>query len=108
MDEFDIKQNRIQQLLDENKLDAIVLHRVSSFAWATCGAASYINIASTTGEAKLVVSKDSKYLVTGDKDLLVLKKYINTTIITPRFLWEIIKEDCRFMRIKAKRESKDI
>jgi antitoxin VapB len=74
MEEFDIKQNRIQQLLDENKLDALVLQRVSNFAWATCGAASYINIASTTGEAKLVITKTDKYLVTNNIEAVRLKQ----------------------------------
>ncbi len=31
------------------------------------------------------------FLVTGDKDLLVLKKYKNTPIILPRKLWEVFK-----------------
>ena len=31
------------------------------------------------------------YIITGDKDLLVLKKYKQTQIITPREFWETIK-----------------
>jgi predicted nucleic acid-binding protein len=31
-------------------------------------------------------------LVSGDKDLLVLKKYKNVPIISPRELWNIFKE----------------
>lgn len=34
----------------------------------------------------------SNYIVTGDKDLLVLKKFEDIKIITPRQLWEISKE----------------
>jgi len=41
MSEFSQKQDRIQILLEERKLEALLLQRVSSFAWATCGAASY-------------------------------------------------------------------
>ena len=33
------------------------------------------------------------YLVSGDKDLLVLKKYKNVPIISPRELWNIFKEE---------------
>jgi putative PIN family toxin of toxin-antitoxin system len=32
------------------------------------------------------------YLVTGDKDLLILKKYCATKIVTPRKLWESAKK----------------
>jgi hypothetical protein len=42
------------------------LQRVSSFAWATCGAASYINTATTTGEATLLITKDARYLITNN------------------------------------------
>jgi len=40
MTEFDLKQEQIQALLAGRGLDALLLQRVSSFAWATCGAAS--------------------------------------------------------------------
>ncbi len=56
MTEFDEKQKRIQTLLKERGLDALVLQRVSSFAWATCGAASYVNTATTDGAASLLIT----------------------------------------------------
>ena len=34
----------------------------------------------------------AEYLVTGDKDLLILKKYCATKIVTPRKLWELAKK----------------
>lgn len=74
MDEFQIKQHRIHQLLEDNKLEALVLQRVSSFAWVTCGAASYINIASTIGEATLVITKTGKYLLTNNIEAVRLKQ----------------------------------
>jgi hypothetical protein len=42
MAEFREKQKRIQALLERHKLDALLLSRVSNFAWATCGATSYV------------------------------------------------------------------
>ncbi len=33
------------------------------------------------------------YLVTGDKDLLILKEYKTVPIISPRELWNIFRED---------------
>ena len=63
MSEFQIKQQRIQNLLDQHHLDAILLQRVSSFAWATCGAASYVNTAVTFGASSLLVTRDARYLI---------------------------------------------
>ncbi|OGO34799.1 MAG: peptidase M24 [Chloroflexi bacterium RBG_16_54_18] len=54
---------RLQLLLDERKLDALWLRRVSSFAWATCGGASYINTASSEGGASLLFTRRKRYLV---------------------------------------------
>jgi Xaa-Pro aminopeptidase len=64
--EFSQKQNRIQTLLAEHKLDALLLQRVSSFAWATCGAASYVNTATTNGEAALLITPSGQYLITNN------------------------------------------
>jgi len=66
MTEFNQKQDRIQALLAERKLDALLLRRVSSFAWATCGAASYVNTATTNGEAALLISPSGRYLITNN------------------------------------------
>ncbi|MGA9349348.1 MAG: M24 family metallopeptidase [Anaerolineae bacterium] len=66
MNEFSQKQNRIQDLLEERKLDALLLQRVSSFAWATCGAASYVNTATTNGEAALLITSSGRYLITNN------------------------------------------
>jgi Xaa-Pro aminopeptidase len=66
MTEFEKKQEIIRSLLDQKNLDALLLHKVSSFAWATCGANSYINTAATEGTAKLLVTKKAKYLITNN------------------------------------------
>jgi len=63
MSEFSQKQDRIQALLEEHKLDALLLQRVSSFAWATCGAASYVNRATTNGEAALLITSFGRYVI---------------------------------------------
>lgn len=62
--EFSLKQERIRLLLDEHNLDGLLLQCVSSFAWATCGAASYVNTASTYGAASLLVTRKNRYLIT--------------------------------------------
>ena len=66
MTEFTQKQDRIKALLAERHLDALLLQRVSSFAWATCGAASYINSATTNGTASLLVTPSGRYLITAN------------------------------------------
>jgi Xaa-Pro aminopeptidase len=66
MDEFQRKQEQIKALLEKHGLKALLLQKNSSFAWATCGAASYINTASTTGEASLLVTNSGRYLITNN------------------------------------------
>ncbi|MFH1074956.1 MAG: putative toxin-antitoxin system toxin component, PIN family, partial [Candidatus Firestonebacteria bacterium] len=38
----------------------------------------------------LAESSNSEYIVTGDEDLKVLKKYNNTTIVSPRDFWFVL------------------
>lgn len=66
MTEFRIKQTRLRDILSANHLQALLLQRSSSFAWATCGAASYVNTASTTGAASLLITPDKHYLITNN------------------------------------------
>jgi antitoxin VapB len=64
MTEFERKQETIRRFMAEQALEALLLQRVSSFAWATCGAASYVNTATTDGEASLVLTPSGRYVVT--------------------------------------------
>jgi Xaa-Pro aminopeptidase len=66
MTEFEHKQSQIRALLDAHGLDALLLERVSSFAWATCGAASYVNTATTNGAASLLVTPSGRYVITNN------------------------------------------
>jgi len=74
MDEFEIKQKRIDALLERHKLDGLLLRRVSSFAWATCGASSYINTASSYGEASILFLPPKKYILTNNIEATRLEK----------------------------------
>lgn len=58
------KHERIIELLDEHDLDGLLIQQVANFAWATDGAASYINTASTNGVVTLFVTRDERYLIT--------------------------------------------
>ena len=77
MTEFSQKQDRIQALLAERKLDALLLRRVSSFAWATCGATSYVNTATTNGEAALLITASGRYLITNNIEATRLEQEEN-------------------------------
>ena len=64
MSEQERKLEIIRAWMIEHKLGALYLQSAGSFAWATCGAASYINTASTNGLAALLITPDRHYLVT--------------------------------------------
>jgi antitoxin VapB len=64
MNEQTTKLTRIRALLDDANVDALWLQLASSFAWATCGHSSYINTASSTGAASLLVTRDTQYVIT--------------------------------------------
>jgi Xaa-Pro aminopeptidase len=68
------KLDRIRKWLEERKLDALYLQRASSFSWATCGAASYVNMASSDGAAALLITQDKQYLFTSNIEAPRLEK----------------------------------
>jgi Xaa-Pro aminopeptidase len=64
--EFQAKISILRRLLGKHKADALLLRRVSSFAWATCGATSYVNTATSEGAASLLITAEHLYLVTNN------------------------------------------
>ena len=64
MSEFEQKMSAAEALLRSQHLDALVLKRVSSVAWATCGAPTYVNTAQDTGVATLVIKPRERHLIT--------------------------------------------
>jgi Xaa-Pro aminopeptidase len=87
--EFREKQRRIQALLERHKLDALLLSRVSSFAWATCGAASYVNIAVSNGSSQLLITKKKRFLIT---DNIEVTRLVQEEKLAEQ-RWEIIASD---------------
>jgi Xaa-Pro aminopeptidase len=61
--ELDTKLAALDDLRKSERLDAILLRRSSSFAWATCGVPSYIYIPSAEGVASILVTSDHRYLI---------------------------------------------
>ncbi|HXQ38220.1 MAG TPA: aminopeptidase P family N-terminal domain-containing protein [Anaerolineales bacterium] len=89
MTEFHEKQRRIQALLESHKLDALLLRGVSSFAWATCGAASYVNTAVSHGASQLLITKTKRFLIT---DNIEATRLIREEKLTGQ-RWKIIAPD---------------
>src|SRR4030065_1030021 len=64
MSEYTRKLEIIRTWMTDHKIGGLYLQSVGSFAWATCGASSYINTASTNGLASLLITQDRQYLIT--------------------------------------------
>jgi Xaa-Pro aminopeptidase len=64
MTEFDEKQERLRILLENHKLDAVLLRQSANFAWITCGADSFINRADLFGVASLLITPTKRYVIT--------------------------------------------
>lgn len=62
--EFELKQARLRRLLEQRGLDAVLLRRVSSFAWATCGVAPELNTATTWASSALLITRNARTLFT--------------------------------------------
>jgi len=62
--ELQAKISLLRGLLEIHGVDGLLLRRVSSFAWATCGAASYVNTAISEGAASLLITREHLYLLT--------------------------------------------
>lgn len=54
-----LRQERLAELLERRRLDAIVLRRPANFAWLTGGAESRVDRALETGVAELLVTADA-------------------------------------------------
>jgi Xaa-Pro aminopeptidase len=57
-------ERRARTFMAEHSLDALWLRRVSSFAWITGGASSYVTINAEFGAASAILTPGGKYIVT--------------------------------------------
>jgi Xaa-Pro aminopeptidase len=64
--ELETKLAKIRHLLDERDLDALLIQRVSNFAWLTGGASAYVNTADELGASELLVTPDRYYVITNN------------------------------------------
>ncbi len=68
------KLDIIRSWMSEHAIGGLFLQSAGSFAWATCGASSYINTASTNGLASLLITQDRQYLITTNIEAPRLEK----------------------------------
>ncbi len=66
MSEQQRKLEIIRNWMSSRNLGGLYLQSAGSFAWATCGASSYINIATTNGLASLLITQEHQYLFTSN------------------------------------------
>ena len=93
MSEHELKLQRINDLLAKHHVDALLLQRVSSFAWATCGAASYINTATTNGVGSLLITPTGRYLITDNIEAPRFEKEEQLAAQGWEFRWRLWHED---------------
>jgi Xaa-Pro aminopeptidase len=72
--EHERKIEIIRTWMVTHKVEGLYLQTAGSFAWATCGASSYINTASTYGLASLLITPEHKYLITTNIEAPRLEK----------------------------------
>ncbi|MFQ6058452.1 MAG: hypothetical protein ACE5MB_06230 [Anaerolineae bacterium] len=66
MNELAEKEKRGKALMAQAGVEALLLERVSSFAWYTGGAASFVNTATDKGVASLLITPQAKTLITNN------------------------------------------
>ncbi|HSB66592.1 MAG TPA: M24 family metallopeptidase, partial [Anaerolineales bacterium] len=74
MSEITDKLSQIRSLTGRHGLEAILLQRVSSVAWATGGASSYVNLARSQAEVSLLITGDKHFLLTNNIEAARLEK----------------------------------
>jgi Xaa-Pro aminopeptidase len=74
MNEVELKNKKIREFMSRHSIDALLLKGIGSFAWATCGAASYVNTAATNGAASLLITSSGRYLLTDNIEAGRLKQ----------------------------------
>ena len=92
--EFIIKEIS-KKLIDKIKIPQKRVNEIIDFLKEFCSIVSYEKICRDQKDDEILAlakNSNSKYIVTGDKDMLVLENFGGIRIINPRQLWEISKD----------------
>src|SRR5919202_818515 len=60
------RRQRLRELMDRRRLEALLLRRSSNFAWYTGGADNRVDHASPLGVADILVTRDAEYVFTNN------------------------------------------
>lgn len=63
VEEFKLKRARLERLMEDRGLDAVVIETTHNFAWLTCGGSNYVGTASVTGNAAAVITRNENWIV---------------------------------------------
>src|SRR5215218_7065976 len=58
------RRNRLRELMEHERIGAVVLRRPENFAWYTAGGNSRVEYVSPLGAADVVVTQDGEYVLT--------------------------------------------
>jgi Xaa-Pro aminopeptidase len=61
--ELEIKTQRIVEMLEREKLDAVLLSAQHNFAWLTCGSSNAVDLSRENGAASLLVTRQGKRFI---------------------------------------------
>ena len=81
------RRERLVRFLDEHDLDALVLRRPSSVAWAAGGARTHIDVTGETGVAWLVVTRES---VRGVTSRIEAERLAAEELTDPDLEWTVL------------------
>jgi len=63
LEEVLVKEKRLHRLMDEKKIDAVLLKKQANFSWLTAGGYNMVGIATEGGVTSLLITKTSRYVV---------------------------------------------
>jgi Xaa-Pro aminopeptidase len=81
------RRRRLTRFLDEHELDALVLRRPSSVAWAVRGARTHVDVSSELGVAWLVVTRDGTRIVTSR---IEADRLASEELTDPAYEWTVL------------------
>jgi Xaa-Pro aminopeptidase len=88
--EFQIKRDRIGKYLEKAGADGVVLGRTDHFAWAACGASSYVNTATDNGAASLLYLDGKAVVITNriEKQRLIDEEISSLPVDVDAIPWQ--------------------
>lgn len=77
--EIEEKKKRVRSLMEEMKLDGILLRKQGNFSWLTAGGLNLVGIATETGAASLLITPEQEYLICNEIEAPRMEQEENLT-----------------------------